>query len=90
MSSLYRSQGVDPEYECVDNSGADPEQNMNFSTGSIVSESFRQRHGSGSSSRHRHGSGDSGKDKVRDPDSERKMFHKGFVLSIKLGNCIHS
>ena len=35
------------------------------------------------SSRQRHGSGDSGRE--RESDSERKMFHKKFVLAMKLG-----
>lgn len=37
-----------------------------------------------SSRRQRHGSGDSGRE--RESDSERKMFHKKFILAMKLGN----
>ena len=40
------------------------------------------------SSRQRHGSGDSGRE--RESDSERKMFHKKFVLAMKLGESLLS
>ncbi|XP_067947901.1 mitogen-activated protein kinase kinase kinase 4-like isoform X2 [Watersipora subatra] len=82
---LQRSAAIDPDLDSVGVENLHQLSDLSIETMAKngAAATVRQRIGSFNSSRRRHGSGDTARE--RDGESERKMFHKKFVLAIKLG-----